>query len=251
MPFPFNLFTFFFDPSSDIGVQIIERIENMKLSLTENQTTALIVAAIICGIIATAMMVYTAILNKKHLSLGIAAAVSQIVGFFAGAQMVIAYTKVDFNLLLGFGAGSTTEEAMSSAFVALIENLKEYYPSWLPFVIWGIIFFACTTITFAYITKLTAVKPKAFATFAFLLCILRWLFLSPVDSLHIILTLLGKGAMQQSALWNFSYFAMAMLIPSLLLIQAFLANTAKYKALNEKKSNMRSDNAEIDEAFEK
>lgn len=206
----------------------VAMLNNMTLHLGSVTKIIMIVAAVVFGLIAAAMVICTTVFNKKYRVLAIITAIMQPVGLLASVGQVIAYSMIDFSKLVSYGTGSTYEDAYNNALDGLLEYLLgDYLISLILLSICSMLMFASLIITFIYAIKLTGFSPKVPAILAIVVCVLRWLFVAPLDQISTILSVLGIAPMQQSPLWTVMYFVIFMIVPALLLGQSLIAKFAK------------------------
>lgn len=209
----------------------VDMLNNMTLHLTTVTKIVMIVAAIVIGLIVAAMVICTTVFNKKHRVLAIITAIMQPIGLLASVGQVIAYSMIDFSKLVSYGTGSTYEDAYSNALDGLLDYLLgDYLISLILLSICSMLMFASLIITFIYAIKLTGFSPKAPAIIAIVVCVLRWMFVTPLDQVSAILSIFGIVPMQQSIFWTIGYFAIFMAAPALLLLQSLIAKFANKKA---------------------
>lgn len=219
-----------------------ELLGDLGVKLAPGFAGILTALSIVVGVLALALLVFTAIAVKRARPFGIIAAVLQPLGFLAGAKTLVTYASVPWELLDGQVAYSS--ESTSDAISKLMEQIKEIFikdiaPHCAGFFIWSAILAIVSVITVVYFILLLKEKGKGLALSAMILGIIRFLFISPIELTTMYLGLLGLGNVLGSlanglqGLWSV-FFTFMMFLPVLLVavqgLLVLLKNAKEKKA---------------------
>ena len=199
--------------------KILTEIKNLVLE-EGYASQALVSTLILCGL-AFALALFAAITIKRARPLGIMVAILQPIGLFASMKSVLAFAQVDFSSLAVTATGSSSDEAMSKLTTMLTEALVEnVFPQLAPFCLYAGILSMITILTVVYAGILFGAKAKGFSICAFILLLVRLLFISPVDTLGV-----AMGTVSQSSqmVWD-GFFRFMFLFPIIMMAAQGLSN---------------------------
>ena len=162
--------------------QIFDLIQIQNLS--DGYVSSSLTSAIIVGIIACALIIFTAIASKKALGLGITAGIFAIIGSVANHFAVVYFHTTTFVITAKF-VGSSQGEVDQ-----MVEDFTETYmtenlPKMLLYSLASALVFAAWVVILIFIMKAMKIKPKAAGLtcgiVALLLHIGKFLFIGPVN----------------------------------------------------------------------
>ena len=202
-----------------------ELLGDLGVSLAPGFAGTLTAISIVVGILALALLVFTAVAVKRARVFGIIAAVLQPLGFLAGAKTLVTYASVPWDKLDGQVAYSSV--STSDAISKLMDQIKEIFikdiaPHCAGFFIWSAVLAFVSVITVVYSILLLKEKGKGLALSAMILGIIRFAFISPIELTTAYLGLLGLSDVMGSlgnglqGLWSV-FFTFMMFLPVLLL----------------------------------
>lgn len=174
--------------NKEIVMESLEKLFSLiQIPLTEEYISSSLTSAIVVGIIACALIIFTSIASKKALGLGITAGIFAIIGSIANHFSVVYFHTTTFVVTEKFVGSSQTEvDQMASDFV---ENyMTENLPKMIFYVLASAVVFVAWIVTLIFIIKMLKVKPKVFGIFALILHIVKFLFIAPVNTFTPILT---------------------------------------------------------------
>ncbi len=196
------------------------------LKLSDSYATSTIIASILIGILALALVVFTALTIKRARPLGIIVAIAQPIGLFAAAKTVLSFADIDFSALDITVNGSSQANAMDKLYEAMGEAFMEkIFPQMLTFFFWCIVLAVVTILTLVYIILLIKAKSKVFAIFAMILVIARHFLISPIEMISLFL---GSASQDIQSLWDF-VFRFVFILPLILIAIQGLINLLNKK----------------------
>lgn len=186
-------------------------IGDISIGMPDGYWIFLTIASIVLGIVAFALALFAAIFIKRARPLGVIVAIAQPVGFIAAALSFIFYTETDFSGLGITFYGSTTGDAILNVFEHLWMYLvDDTLGQFLGYAIAVIVYQAVALLTLIYFISLfKAPKGKGLAVFAFIVALLRFVFMGPVE---IITLAFDLKYFEIQAVWNI-LFNLALLLP--------------------------------------
>ena len=201
-------------------------ISRMQIQLSEEYISSSLTTAIIIGVIACALIIFTAIISKKSVGFGVVAGIFALIGSIGNHFAVVYFHSTEFFKIIT-ATGSNTSDAYDN----LNEALAEYYAEQLPrmgiYVVANMLILAGWIMSLIFIIKMLKVKPKVFGVFALIIHILRYVAVASTDAITPVLT---QGpiteAIQKSQ--DFKVYLMT-LLPLALVAIAALINMAKSK----------------------
>ena len=218
----------------------LELFGGVGVNLPDALLGAITAMSIVMGIIALALLVFTAIAIKRGRVFGIIAAICQPVAFLAGAKVLTNYASLPLDQLDGLVAYSSV--STSDAISKLMEMVKEIFvrdiaPKCAGVFVWAVVLFVASVLTFVYYILLIKEKGKGLSITALILAVLRTFFVSPIELMTAGLSLLGLGALISAfggalqTVWLAVFFGMMLLPVLLVAIQGLivLVNNAKAK----------------------
>ena len=190
---------------------------------------AQLLTTILC-VLAFGLMLYTAISIRKARPLGIIVAVLQPVGLFAAMKSVVAFSQVNFSALSLRTTGATEEEAMDKLTSELTDALAEVViPQMKQYNLFTAILAVVTIVSLVYVIILLGAKARGYAVAAFIIMLLRTIFIAPVNVFSV---LFGTASQSGQMAWD-AFFGFAYMLPILLIAAQGLSNMiADKKAKN-------------------
>lgn len=200
---------------------------NPTLILSPEYLSSLLLPTILLGLLAMALVLVPAILVKKGRVYGIITAIAQPIGLFAAMKAVTSYSAIDFSSLICSVTSSVSmEDAMSKLYAKVWENfVANVWPGFSQYLIWVLVLAVVTIMTIVYAGMLFKAKGKGFAIFAFILLILRHLFIAPVEFITLFM---GQGSEAVQTVWDL-VFRFAFILPLILIAAVGLFNIKKAK----------------------
>lgn len=213
---------------------------DISLRLNEGYRLIMGLLVALATVAAFALVLFTAIANKKGRIFGCITAVFAPLGILAAHQSVLNYAKLDFGFMGNLKATSTV--SMNDAMTKLFEMLNERFaerilssPAFYMYLLWSAVAGFCTIITIVYtILLLKSKKGSGLAVGAMILVILKFLFIAPIQSftamagyLKLDLGALLTGNIQM--LWEGFYYAATLLPLLLIAVQALMCLLAAKK----------------------
>lgn len=166
----------------------LEKIFSLvQTPLSEEYISSSLTSAIVVGLIACALIIFSAIAAKRGLGIGIVAGIFAIIGSIANHFYVVYFHTTTFVVNETF-LGSSVEDANQQASEFLENYMTENLPKMIIYVVSSALIFASVVVALIFIIKMAKVKPRVFGIFAIILHIVRFLFVAPVDLFTPILT---------------------------------------------------------------
>ncbi len=206
----------------------MEVLARMQIPLSEEYISSSLTTAIIVGVIACALIIFTAVMSKKSLGLGIVAGIFAIIGSIGNHLAVVYFHTTEFFKVI-FATGSNTSDAYDN----LMDSLSQYYAEQLPkmglYVLGNMLVMAAWILSLIFIIKMLKVKPKVFGIFALILHIIRYIAVAPMDAITPILgTVPVTEAIQKSQ--DLKVYAMTLLPLVLVAIVSLIYRIKSSKA---------------------
>ena len=216
---------------------------DISLRLGEGYAAIMGLLVALAAFAAFALVLFSAIANKKGRVFGCITAVFAPLGILAAHWSVTNYAKLDFSFMGNLKA--TSSVSMSDAMTKLSEKLVEEFterilscPEYYLFLFWSVVAGFCTIITLVYtIILLKSKKGSGLAVGAMILVILKFIFMSPIQSftafagyLKIDLAdLFGPIANYIQLGWETVFYAATLLPLLLIAVQALMCLLGKDK----------------------
>jgi hypothetical protein len=216
---------------------------DISLRLGEGYSVIMGLLVALAAIAAFALVLFSAIANKKGRIFGCIAAVFAPLGILAAHWSVTNYAQLDFSFMGRLKATSTV--SMSDAITKLSEMLVEEFtekilstPEYYAFLLWTVVAGFCAIITIVYtIILLKSDKGNGLAVGALILVILKFIFMSPIQSITAfagyikldLVDLFGPVANYIQLGWETAYYAATLLPLLLIAIQALMCLLGKKK----------------------
>ena len=223
-----------------IDPEQIASMENFMLAFdldlgSKGTIVIMFVAAAILGLVAMALVLVSAIRIKKTRVFGIITAILQPVGLISAMLMLVCYDKIDFSQLFKVGSPSSESQMVSE----LMEYIMgPYLVGLIGITIFSMLVFVSMVATIVYSILLIKSKPKIFPILALVVCILRYMFVSPLDTVSMVMSVLTPEAASsnQSIIWTLVYLLISC-VPALLLGIQGLMHKPEIVAAVEAKAN--------------
>ena len=201
-------------------------IGDISLHLDEAYADGAKTLMIVMSIFAFAFLLFAAIAIKKARPLGIIAAIFQPIGFFSAMKVVLGYAQIDFSCLeMTFTSSYSMDDAMSKLQQALIEKFTDViFPQMIAILPWAFLMFVTFIITLIYSIMLIKAKGKGLAVTALILIILRYLFVSPIELIGL---LLQSGSAKTQSAWDVVFYLACTLPLFLMAIQGIINLASK------------------------
>lgn len=196
----------------------------IQIPLSEEYISSSLSSAIIVGLIACALIVFTAISSKKSLGLGVVAGIFAIIGSVANHFAVVYFhSTVFFKTIIVQGTvGSDLQGQLNDA---MLEHYAENLPKMGIYLLANLLLLAGWVLSLIFIIKMIKLKPKVLGIFALVLHIIRYLLFASVDMISpIVSNSAAVEAIQKSQ--DIKVYAMT-LIPLILVAIAGLVTMIK------------------------
>ena len=221
---------------------------DISLRLSENYLRTIGGIVWLAIFAAFAMVLFSAIANKKARVLGCITAVMAPLGIYAAHQSVINYAALDFSFMGTLKATSTVSfaDATRKLYEMLAEKFAERIltsPAFLSYLFWAAVVFVATIITLVYaILVIKSRRGKGLAVGAMVLVIVKFLLIGPMQTFTILANsynidladLFGPLATDLQLYWEVLYYGATLLPLLLIAVQALicLVNKAKDELLD-------------------
>ena len=173
----------------------MDQLENIfkliQTPLSEEYVSSSLTSAIVVGLIACALIIFTAIASKKALGMGITAGIFAIIGSVANHFSVVYFHSTVFvkTIYAEGPAGSDLQGQLDSA---LADFYAENLPKMVIYMVASALVFAAWVVTLVFLFKVLKIKPKAAGLtcgiIALLLHVGKFLFAGSVNTITPILT---------------------------------------------------------------
>lgn len=170
----------------------LEKIFHLiQTPLSEEYVSSSLVSAIVVGLIACALIIFTAIASKRALGIGITAGIFAIIGSVANHFSVVYFHSTVFvkTIYAEGPAGSDLQGQLDSA---LADFYAENLPKMVIYMVASALVFAAWVVTLVFLFKVLKIKPKAAGLtcgiIALLLHVGKLLFAGSVNTITPILT---------------------------------------------------------------
>ena len=228
----------------------LEKIFSLiQTNLSEEYISSSLTSAIVVGLIACALIIFTAVASKKSLGLGITAGIFAIIGSVANHFSVVYFHSTIFveTIYAEGPAGSDLQGQLNSA---LADFYAENLPKMIIYMVASALVFAAWVVTLIFIIKALKIKPKAAGLtcgiIALLLHIGKLLFVGSVNTFTPILNDTRVTEAMQASQDKLVY-AMT-LIPLLIVAVAGLVALIKRPKAPEAVAEAAAPAAEVEEA---
>lgn len=147
---------------------------DMNLNVSESYISLSYIVAIILGILALGLCLFTALSTKKARPLGIIASVFQPIGLLSFVQMIVEWSKLDFGILDFRVTSSTASGAIEEYQRRATALIEEYMISHIySYVILSFLLLASAILTVIYISRLSKLPGRGFGIGATVLLIVN------------------------------------------------------------------------------
>ena len=170
----------------------LEKIFHLiQTPLSEEYVSSSLVSAIVVGLVACALIIFTAIASKRALGMGITAGIFAIIGSVANHFSVVYFHSTVFikTIYAEGPAGSDLQGQLDSA---LADFYAENLPKMFIYMAASALVFAAWVVTLVFLFKVLKIKPKAAGLtcgiIALLLHVGKLLFAGSVNTITPILT---------------------------------------------------------------
>ena len=176
----------------EIIMDQLEKIFHLiQTPLSEEYVSSSLISAIVVGLVACALIIFTAIASKRALGMGITAGIFAIIGSVANHFSVVYFHSTVFveTIYAEGPAGSDLQGQLDSA---LADFYAENLPKMLIYMVASALVFAAWVVTLVFLFKVLKIKPKAAGLtcgiIALLLHVGKLLFAGSVNTITPILT---------------------------------------------------------------
>lgn len=190
-------------------------VGDINLKLDQAYESAAMMVMIIAAILAFGLALFTAIAIRRARPYGIIVAIAQPLGVFAAMKSVLAYASIDFSAL---EMTVTSSVSMDDAMNKLYEKLgdvfvNDIFPQMANFVLWLSVVSIVTILTIVYVCILFKGCGKALTIPAFIVLLVRFLFVAPIN---LVSALMGSISVEAQYTWDL-VFDVFFLLPLLLI----------------------------------
>jgi hypothetical protein len=167
--------------------QIEKLFSLIQIPLSEEYISSSLASAIVVGIIACALIIFTAIASKKALGLGITAGIFAIIGSVANHFSVVYFHSTVFVKTI-YAEGPQGSDLQGQLNSALTDYYAENLPKMIAYMLASAFVFAAWVVILIFVARMMNVKPKVFGIFALILHIIRFVCVASVNVITPIIT---------------------------------------------------------------
>ena len=146
----------------------------MQFAPSDRYVTVSIIISVLLGLCAFGLMLFSAMIQKRHKALGIVAASFQLVSFISSALFVVFFCKLDFDLIM------TTEESMLELSSQYIDANMGMISAFTMSSMLMLASFVISTVYFAKLIKRQGIR--ALSIVALVVHVATFMILQPVNT---------------------------------------------------------------------
>lgn len=199
-----------------------------NLVLDEGYFNTSFIITIILSVLAFALCLYTAIAIRRARAMGVIVSVLQPIGLFATFMAVRVFSNIDFTCLALTATGSSKDDAVDKLSEMVAEVfIEQVFPQLITALFLTAVLGVVTILTIVYSGVLFGAKGKGFAIGAFIILVLRFVLIYPVDIFGISF---GTASQTTQSILDFVFRVMYILPLILLASQGLTVLLANKKA---------------------